>query len=124
MTYEMDPISKLLSFAYAFAVFYGEMDNLILKGESKMVRRLGLHDTEQQNQLAHINSILLLLAACTYPYEKLIGYPSIIFGYDWVSNGMQSVAFTTFILMAVYCIQRRYVKRDRKYHSKQEEKSE
>jgi hypothetical protein len=64
-------------------------------------------------KLAYILSTLCFLAASTYPYQELIGWPPLFFGYDWVNNKTQITLLTPFILASVVCIQKVVKKRQK-----------
>lgn len=110
---------KLFSIIYSLAMLGLGLDTLILKGDSKLIQNLGLPDEKQREKLAYILSILCFLAACTYPYQELVGWPPLLFGYDWVNNKTQSTLLTIFILVIIVCIQKVVKKRNQKRQNRQ-----
>ena len=110
---------KLYSVISTLVVLFLGLDALILKGDSKMIQRLGISDEKQRDKLAKISSILCFLAACTYPYQELIGWPPLLFGHDWVNDKTQSVLLTVLILIIMICIQKVFQKRDRQLKNHQ-----
>ena len=110
---------KIFSVLYTLVVLFLGLDALILKGDSKMIQRLDISDEKQRDKLAKISSILCFLAACTYPYQELIGWPPLLFGHDWVNDKTQSVLLTVLILIIMICIQKVFQKRDRQLKNHQ-----
>ncbi|HPS75569.1 MAG TPA: hypothetical protein PLD83_03940 [Oscillospiraceae bacterium] len=110
---------KIFSVLYTLVVLFLGLDALILKGDSKLVQNLGISDEKQRDRLASVSGILCFLAACTYPYQELIGWPPLLFGYDWVHDETQSVLLTVLILIIMICIQKVFQKRDREQQNRQ-----
>ena len=110
---------KFFSIFYSLAALGLGLDTLILKGDSKMIQNLGISDKNQRDMLAYICSILCFLAACTYPYQELVGWPPLLFGYDWVNDNTQSTLLTVLIFVIMVCIQKVFKKRDRERQNHQ-----
>ena len=114
-----EKMMKIFSVISTLGALILGLDALILKGDSKMIQRLGISDEKQRDKLAKISSILCFLVACTYPYQELIGWPPLLFGHDWVNDKSQSVLLTILILIIMICIQKVFQKRDRQQQNRQ-----